>query len=810
MGSQLTKNYEVERDPKSEGGIGGPWKIYSATRRDREKTPVSIFTFDKRTLDKKPDKDQTINRLKQEITSLIKLRHPNILQVLEPMLEDKTTIAWVTEPIEYCLGDLLRRPHILSTCLGDTESRLGLLDIIQGLSFVHSEARLVHLAVCPDNIYISQGSKWKLGGLNFASNYTVDNPAKLDSNIDVIASAKAFRYQVEIEKMAPLLHFTAPEVVSKQGGTPAADIFSLGCTTYAIYKALSNTSSDLLLLGIEDFTIAGHRTACINALKPGNISLKCLPEFLNESVFKMMSLTPSERSSLHELSISRGLQTPYVKTIYYLEHLQEKQDAQKMQFFKGLTSIIDKFDKVIMHKRLLPALVSNMQHPSLTPFILPSILTILKSCDITKDLFQQQIWPSIAKLITGKEIPAQSFYLILSEVDLLIRYTDIEACKKSLLPLVFKGYECGVAQIQTTIMSKTPELLKEIGDPGYIKTQILPRFLQGIINSKASTVKESGLKALSQIYHTFDRGTLVETIIPSLEKFKKFDITGIMIMHLLEIYEGISKVLGHKATAINILPALLPLLVDAELSRPEFDKLFVSIINMMNLIKEMRSGELSDNKEEPAIENLRSEDIEEVNDIFRDIFDVSGKPIMEAPSNNHNNNEIDDIFKTEPTKNEIFKGGDLKKNEGFNNEPIRIEPKIKQFNSDPVQEIKKPNPFTEDFYKQDKPAQSIISNQQKDFKLNKPEAPKANISSGIDDLFTELANKPKEEFKAPAKSTGMTLKPPQQNRGNPLDIKPGSLKPQMKQGNNPIKINTDDFFNEFLPSSNKRDPFAGL
>ena len=75
------------------------------------------------------------------------------------MLEDKTTIAWVTEPLEYCLGDLLRRPHILSTCLGDTESRLGLLDVIQGLSFIHNEARMVHFAVCPDNIYISHGGK---------------------------------------------------------------------------------------------------------------------------------------------------------------------------------------------------------------------------------------------------------------------------------------------------------------------------------------------------------------------------------------------------------------------------------------------------------------------------------------------------------------------------------------------------------------------------------------------------------------------------------------------------------------------------
>ena len=798
MGSQLTKNYEVERDPKSEGGIGGPWKIYSATRRDRERTPVSIFTFDKRLLDKKPDKLESLNRLKLEISALMKLRHPNILQVLEPMLEDKTTIAWVTEPLEYCLGDLLRRPHILSTCLGDTETRLGLLDVIQGLSFLHNEARMVHMAVCPDNIYIAQGGKWKLGGINFGGNYTVDAPAKLDQGIDLIMSAKTFRYQVEIEKLAPLLHFTAPELVQKQSGTPPADVFSLGCSIYSIYKALSNTSSDLLLLNVEDFTIPGHRTACLNALKPGNIALNCLPEFLGEIVTKMISLNPSDRATLHELSISRALQTPYVKTIYYLEHLQEKQDAQKMQFFKGLNSIIDKFDKVIMHKRLLPALISNMQHPNLTPFILPGILTILKSFEITKEQFQAQMWPSIAKLITGKEIPAQSFFLILNEVELLIRYTEIEACKKCLMPLVFKGYECGVAQIQTAIMTKTPHMMKEIMDSNYTKTQILPRFLQGIVNSKASSVKETGLKALTQIYNTFDRGTMVETIIPSLEKFKKFDLTGVMIMHLLEIYEGISKVLGHKATAINILPALLPLLIDAELTRQEFEKLFASIISMMNLIKEMRAGELSDSKEQPVVENLKNEDIEEVNDIFRDIFDVAGKPIMEAHS--ASGNEVADIFtvgggKPESSKVEFAK------------------------------EIPKPSAISEDFPeiigifngssagKEVKVSQLSQPKATSEFKFAKPEPPKPNISSGVDDLFTELSNKPREEFKNPQgkTNTGMVLRPPpQQTRTNAMDIKPGSLKPQMNKPIAPVKINTDDFFNEFLSGNNKKDPFAGL
>lgn len=784
MGSQLTKNFEVERDAKSEGGIGGPWKIYSATRRDREKSPVSIFTFDKRLLDRKPDKLDTISRLKLEVSSLMKLRHPNILQVLEPLLEDKTTIAWITEPLDFCLGDLLRRPHILSSCLGDTETRLGLLDVIQGLSFLHNEARMVHLAVCPDNIYISKGGKWKIGGINFAGNYTVDSSANLDPGVDIIASAKTFRYQVEIEKLAPLLHFTANEVLGKRGGVPSADVFSLGCTTYSIYKALSNTSSDLLLLDIEDFTVAGHKTACINASKSGNIALNCLPEYLPELVSKMITFVPENRATLHELSISRALQTPYVKTIYYLEHLQEKQDAQKMQFFKGLNSIIDKFDKVIMHKRLLPALVANMQHPNLTPFILPSILTVLKSCEITKELFQSQIWPSIAKLITGKEIPAQSFFLILSEVDLLVKYTDLEACKKALFPLVFKGYECGVAQIQTAIMAKTPQLMREIPDISYVKLQVLPRFLQGIINSKASPVKEAGLKALSQIYNTFDRGTMVETIIPSLEKFKKFDITGPMVMYLLEIYEGISKVLGHKATAVNILPALLPLLVDGELTKGEFDKLFASVIGMMHLIRDMRAGELTDDKEQVDLENVKNEDIEEVNDIFRDIFDVAGKPIMEAPTVHH---EIADIFQVDKGKVE--------------EKPGKV--------SNPAEVFKISAPFegkmTVEPMKIEVPVQAYPK--VPDYTYIK-EAPKPK-GSGIDDIFAELSNKPKEEFKISAgRGTGMVLKPPvQQGRPNPMDLKPGPLKPPMKQ---PAKINTDDFFNEFLSAPNKKDPFAGL
>lgn len=860
MGSQLTKNYEVEKEAKSEGGITGAWKIYSAFRRDRDRTPVSIFTFDKRLVERKPNKQEIINRLKTEVQNLIRLRHPNLLQILEPMMEDKTTIAWVTEPLEYCLGDLLRRPHILSNCLGDTETRLGILDLIQGLSFLHNEARLVHMALCPDNVYISLSGKWKIGGLNFAVTYAQDSPGKLE-NVDIVASAKSFRYQVEVDRIAPLLHFTSPEIVSKNSATPSSDLFSLGCSIYAIYKALSNTSSDLLLLEIEDFSPAGHMTACRNVGRAGNPAFTCLPESFPEVVSKMVSINPVDRGGLHELSVSRTLQTPYVKTIYYLEHLQEKQDAQKMQFFKGLTTIIAKFDKVIMFKRLLPALVNNMQHASLTPFILPSILTILKSCEVSKDMFQSQIWPSIHKLAVGKEIPAQSFYLILSEIDLLVKYTESEAFKKSLMPLVYKGYECAVPQIQSAVMDKTPSLIKELADLSFVRVNLLPRFLQGIINSKVAAVKESGLKALASIFSLFDRQTMVEIIIPSMEKFKKFDITGPMVLHLLTIYEGMSKVLGHKATSVNILPALLPLLVEAELSKSEFEKLFATMIAMMHLIKDARAGELTDARDEQIIDNLRNEEVEEVNDIFRDIFDNTSKPVMEAPSDagmkieankpgdfKNDFSNINHVAKEIIQPKQEFQGPKIEPYKPNHNDSKNFDPlKGFSFNTEqnkndlPKAAPTKIDPFTLDFGKNEAQKNDFKRNDQfikSDVRKNDLSAindhrkidqyqsnnPKKDAFSGnfeflepqasfkpapkpgpiIDDIFADF-QKVKEENKVP--KYNITMKPPQKID----DPKPGSLKPASRQPPSTTGINTDDFFNELLNSNpNKKDPFAGL
>lgn len=627
MGSQLTKNYDVEKDPQTLGGINGAWKIYSAHKRDRVRTPVSIFIFDKKVLEKRrTDRDEIVDRLKQEVTALTRLRHPGVLKVLEPLMEDAKMLAFVTEPVEFCLGDLLRRPNLIESYLCDLEARLGLLDLIKALGFLHTEARQVHLALSPDNIYIAENGKWRLGGLAFAQQMQNEQRVPVPDSIDILQGARSMRYeQGSIGKLAPLIYYTAPEVMTEKFAYPESDIYSLACTIYSVYKAIYDKNADICLLRVDELTAASHRTACMNALRMASGTLNVIPESMRDFIVRMLSMEISARPSLYEFSVNKAFQDSFIKAIYYLENIQEKPDAQKVQFLKGLSQIMNQFDKVIMQKRILPALISLMHIESLTGSLLPNILAILKCCNINRDNFQASIWPAISKLSTGKEISAQTLYIILSEADLLIGYTNPDQWKSSLLPLVYKAYECGVPQIQELAMTKTPDLVNKVDDKIFVKVQILPRFLSGLMKAKSAGVKEKALHALNEIYAGFDKSTLLDTVLPALEKIKKQDMTGNMVMHLLNIYEGIGKSLGPKTIATHILPALLPMLVESEVTKQQFEKLCQVLDNLIQKVKEVRIVELASIQEaqesNPIDDFLKpAEEEVHIDTLFQDLF----------------------------------------------------------------------------------------------------------------------------------------------------------------------------------------------
>ena len=180
----------------------GPWKIYPAKNKKTGKE-CSVFVFDKKALDAhrsgmsraeaadfKKAADAVVERLKKEASAIAKLRHPGILEVVEPVEETRGGgLQFVAEAVTASLSGLLqekddqerggggggtsryvtedadgnRRRRELE--IDELEIQKGLLQVSKALEFLHDNAGLVHGNLTPDAILINAKASARLAHL---------------------------------------------------------------------------------------------------------------------------------------------------------------------------------------------------------------------------------------------------------------------------------------------------------------------------------------------------------------------------------------------------------------------------------------------------------------------------------------------------------------------------------------------------------------------------------------------------------------------------------------------------------------------
>lgn len=189
--SNISSNYTISPTPCS---VSGVWKVYDGKKKSTGKV-VSIFVFEKKSLEPqsaglggrssgaslKKLHDEVISRVKKECNLLARLRHPSILELAEPIEDTRSGgLMFATEPVTASLAGLLQEKddqertggvqgrtsrYILEESGGqktrreleidELEIQKGLLQIAQGLEFLHESASLVHGNLTPDAIYIN-------------------------------------------------------------------------------------------------------------------------------------------------------------------------------------------------------------------------------------------------------------------------------------------------------------------------------------------------------------------------------------------------------------------------------------------------------------------------------------------------------------------------------------------------------------------------------------------------------------------------------------------------------------------------------
>lgn len=190
QGTNISQNYTITPNATSQAG---PWRIHDAKRKGTGKL-YSVFVFDKKVLDShgnslgrssaaayKKVTEEVVERLKKEASSLAKLRHPSVLELVEPVEETRGGgLQFVTEPVTASLASLLQDKDEQERASGvggrssryvtedsdgtrrrreleidELEIQKGLLQISKALEFLHENAGLVHGNLTPEAILIN-------------------------------------------------------------------------------------------------------------------------------------------------------------------------------------------------------------------------------------------------------------------------------------------------------------------------------------------------------------------------------------------------------------------------------------------------------------------------------------------------------------------------------------------------------------------------------------------------------------------------------------------------------------------------------
>uniref|UniRef100_A0A8C5N8Q9 Protein kinase domain-containing protein n=1 Tax=Gouania willdenowi TaxID=441366 RepID=A0A8C5N8Q9_GOUWI len=577
MGNPVTREFEVGRHIAS-GGPGLSWRIYNGTKKST-KQEVAVFVFDKKTIDKfqKFEKDQIVDSLKKGVQQLTRLRHPRLLTVQHPLEESRDCLAFCTEPVFASLANVLGQwdnlpspvpKDIKEYKLYDVETKYGLLQISEGLSFLHSGVKMVHGNLCTENIILNKSGAWKVMGFDFS--ISSNNPSEVEP------SYSCKEWDPNLPPLClPNPEYLAPEYILSVSCDSASDMYSLGVVVHAVF----NEGKPVFHVNKHDiFKSFSRQLDQLSSMSPA--LLNKLPEEVREHVKMLLSVTPTVRPDADQMTKIPFFDDVGAVTLQYFDSLFQRDNLQKSQFFKGLPKVLPKLPKRVVIYRILPALTSEFVNPDMVPFVLPNVLLIAEEC--TKEEYVRLILPDLSPVFKQQE-PIQILLIFLQKMDLLLTKTPAEDIKNSVLPMVYRALEAPSVQIQELCLNIIPTFANLIDYPS-MKNSLIPRIKSACLQTSSLAVRVNSLVCLGKILEYLDKWFVIDEILPFLQQIPSREPA--VLMGILGIFKctfshkklGIPK--EHLAT--KTLPHLVSLSIDNNLNLNQFNSFMAVIREMLN------------------------------------------------------------------------------------------------------------------------------------------------------------------------------------------------------------------------------------
>lgn len=430
ISSAINSGYTVASTPTS---TAGPWKIYDAKKKSTGKA-YSVFVFDRKSLDThantlgrssaaafKRAADEVVERLKKEASSLARLRHPSILELVEPVEETRGGgLQFVTEAVTASLASLLQEKDDQEGASGgrarasryvtedadgvrrrreieidELEIQKGLLQLGKALEFLHENAGLVHGNLTPDAVLVNAKSDWKISGLSFCGPAEI-GAAGPSASFQPVSLHEILNMDARLPRSVQLnLDYASPDLVLDNNLTPAADMFSLGLLCVALYNSPHRSPIEAHA-SISTYKRAFAAAGAVPSTSNNFLSSRPLPRELAAHVLpRLIARRPAQRLTAKEFQTSEYFDNILVSTIRFLDAFPAKTHGEKSSFLRGLNKVLPSFPKSVMEKKVLPGLLDEMKDRELAPQILQNIFKIVELLPSAKRVFSERVLPCL-------------------------------------------------------------------------------------------------------------------------------------------------------------------------------------------------------------------------------------------------------------------------------------------------------------------------------------------------------------------------------------------------------------------------------
>ncbi|RMZ87872.1 hypothetical protein DV736_g4902, partial [Chaetothyriales sp. CBS 134916] len=631
--SNISSNYDVSKQPSA---TAGPWTIFDGKKKSTG-AQVSVFVLKRETLDQasgqfgarasatsiRKVQDVVVDRLKKEASILARLRHPSILQLVEPVEETRGGgLIFATEPVQCSLaGALAQQDRGSSSLNGDgansravrdieldeLELQKGFLQVAKGLEFLHDSAKLVHANLTPDAIFINAKSDWKISGLGFAG--PPDNLVASQTNPQISLS-EVLQNDARIPRFVQLdLDYTSPDFVLDSNVTSAADMFSLGLVLLASYRTPHR--SPIEAHGNQS-TYKKLCSSVSTVPNPSNnyLSGNSLPQELSQTLPRVLARRPAQRMSASEFQQSQYFDNVLVNTMRFLDDLPAKSAVEKSQFMRGLGRIMPQFPKSVLSKKVLSALLDELKDRDLLALILQNTFAIVKLVPGGKDIMTDNILPRLRETFlskakseeTGKSKEA-GLLVVLENIQLVADNCTAKQFKDDLLPIIHVAMESSTHSL-TDAALQTVSIVLPLIDFSTVKHDLFPVVASVFAKTSSLSIKIRGLEALGVLcgesgsaaarddvsgmsetdkpaknLSSLDKFTMQEKVVPLLKAIKTKEPAVMMVA--LKVLRRVGQAADIDFVAVEVMPILWSFSLGPLLDATQFSA-FMEVIKALS------------------------------------------------------------------------------------------------------------------------------------------------------------------------------------------------------------------------------------